>query len=261
MSKILVLPDIHGRTFWKKPCESIDEYDRVIFLGDYLDPYDFEKISRDDAKHNFIEILKLKKEHPDKVVLLLGNHDGPYFSQKYKRLSHYHSRTAPSYMWDELHALYDNTDNTFTLAHVEGGVLFTHAGVVDHWLIDAFYEKYHNLKTAEDVRDIINRILKDENFSALFMVGSFRGGMDRCGSCIWADVHEIFLRCDSEDSPLMSGIKQVFGHTMQAFYAPDGSGNILFGEPIETANFKMLDTADAYILDTDTFKIQKICED
>ena len=28
MAKILVLPDIHGRTFWKKPCENLSTYDR-----------------------------------------------------------------------------------------------------------------------------------------------------------------------------------------------------------------------------------------
>ena len=40
--KILVLPDIHGRHFWKEPCNNIETYDKVVFLGDYLDPYDFE---------------------------------------------------------------------------------------------------------------------------------------------------------------------------------------------------------------------------
>ena len=45
MNKVLILPDIHGRQFWKKPCENIDNYDKVVFLGDYLDPYNFEFIS------------------------------------------------------------------------------------------------------------------------------------------------------------------------------------------------------------------------
>ena len=38
--RILVIPDVHGRTFWKEPvCKLIESVDKVIFLGDYLDPY------------------------------------------------------------------------------------------------------------------------------------------------------------------------------------------------------------------------------
>lgn len=71
---ILVCGDIHGRKFWKKPCENIDNYDKVVFLGDYLDPYNFEFISVEEAIENFKEIIELKRNNMDKVVLLLGNH-------------------------------------------------------------------------------------------------------------------------------------------------------------------------------------------
>ena len=38
--KILVVPDEYGRTFWKEPVKNyIDQVDRIVFLGDYLDPY------------------------------------------------------------------------------------------------------------------------------------------------------------------------------------------------------------------------------
>ena len=41
--KILIIPDVHGRRFWRDAIES-DDYDKVIFLGDYLDPYPDEGI-------------------------------------------------------------------------------------------------------------------------------------------------------------------------------------------------------------------------
>ena len=72
--KILVLPDIHGRPFWRKPCEDIGVYDEVVFLGDYLDPYDFEHISTEQCITGLLDIVALKKQQPDKVHLLLGNH-------------------------------------------------------------------------------------------------------------------------------------------------------------------------------------------
>ena len=52
MSKILLIPDIHGRDFWKKAKDFEGE---IVFLGDYLDPYRFEfdkKENRDGLKKN-----------------------------------------------------------------------------------------------------------------------------------------------------------------------------------------------------------------
>ena len=72
--KALVLPDIHGRTFWKEPSKRVKEYDKVIFLGDYFDPYPFEGNSVEEAIVNFKEIIGFEKENREKVVLLLGNH-------------------------------------------------------------------------------------------------------------------------------------------------------------------------------------------
>ena len=73
--KILVLGDIHGRSFWKDAVEKhFDECDRIIFLGDYLDEYPDECITRNQSKENFKEIIDLKKKNKDKVVLTLGNH-------------------------------------------------------------------------------------------------------------------------------------------------------------------------------------------
>ena len=43
MSKIFIIPDVHGRDFWKKAYDYVDKVDEVIFLGDYLDPYEFPK--------------------------------------------------------------------------------------------------------------------------------------------------------------------------------------------------------------------------
>lgn len=37
MTKILIIPDLHGRSFWKEPCNNWK--DKIIFLGDYHDPY------------------------------------------------------------------------------------------------------------------------------------------------------------------------------------------------------------------------------
>ena len=52
---ILVIPDIHGRSFWK---EAVNNWEGlIIFLGDYLDIYPDEGISKKEAIRNFEEIL------------------------------------------------------------------------------------------------------------------------------------------------------------------------------------------------------------
>ena len=44
--KIIVLPDIHGRKFWM---DVMDNNCDIVFLGDYLDPYQHEGITKVDA--------------------------------------------------------------------------------------------------------------------------------------------------------------------------------------------------------------------
>ena len=67
--KILVIPDIHGETFWKEPVQKyLEQVDRIIFLGDYLDPYrsHLEKYNFDAIYNNLMEIIDLKQ---NQVVL------------------------------------------------------------------------------------------------------------------------------------------------------------------------------------------------
>ena len=55
--EVLIFPDIHGRQFWKEAIKKFpkDQYPnlKIIFLGDYLDPYGYEGILCKDAIENF----------------------------------------------------------------------------------------------------------------------------------------------------------------------------------------------------------------
>ena len=52
---ILIIPDVHGRSFWKTALDS-GRYSKVIFLGDYVDPYEVEGIDNLTALSNFKDI-------------------------------------------------------------------------------------------------------------------------------------------------------------------------------------------------------------
>lgn len=258
--KILVLPDIHGRHFWKEPCNNIETYDKVVFLGDYLDPYDFEGISVEDAIVNFEDIIDFAKTNENKVVLLLGNHDMPYFSETYRSFSMWHCRHSSKYH-RAIANLFKEYKDKFKIAHVEDDVLFTHAGCTAGWLKTVFTPQY-KITNLEDLMFSLNNLLKTkEGLMYLYMVSRDRGGHESWGSCIWADKNETYWdqvsKLDGEQRVHdIHGIKQVFGHTLQAFY--DKDGKIVSGPPQEYFCCKMLDNRSAYVLDTEKFKIEQI---
>jgi len=82
-AQILVIPDVHGRVFWKEAVEKHPTLP-VVFLGDYLDPYASENITPDDALTNFKDIIAFKQANMDRVTLLIGNHKIHYFDTFYK---------------------------------------------------------------------------------------------------------------------------------------------------------------------------------
>ncbi len=262
--KILVLPDIHGRTFWKEPCQHLNDYDNVIFLGDYLDPYDFDGITVENAIDNFKHILSFAKDNP-KVVMLLGNHDMPYFSEEYYMFNTYHSRHSHRYH-KEISALFKEYEDLFKVADVEDGILFTHAGCQKNWLNIVFQGKYMQEndekidlnKLCDDINDLLKTT---DGLLKLYQVSFHRGGDDIAGSCIWAHYVELFEDYDTYDRKLsLYNIKQIFGHTIQAYGRYDANGNVVYsyGGPIEIGNLKMIDTACAYELDTESFTIKKV---
>lgn len=251
MNKVLVLPDIHGRKFWKKPCQNIQDFDKIVFLGDYLDPYGFENISVTDAIENFKEIINFKKNNMEKVILLIGNHDCPYYSDIYFSFSSWHCRHST--MWHkDIHKLFEDNLDLFQLAYSYDNILFTHAGVESEWLTKIVHCDENDV---EKISDTLNGLLNSKDgLRKLYMITPQRGGIDKFGSCIWSDVHDIMWDNETIEEISNNKIKQIFGHTLQAFY--DANGNIAFGDAIEFDNCKMIDTARAYVLDTDKFEIE-----
>lgn len=207
-AQILVIPDVHGRTFWK---EAVARHPNlpVVFLGDYLDPYGAEKISEKDALSNFEEILEFKKSNMERVTLLIGNHELHYLCME-RKFSRKDTVNAP-----RIHdILYENL-KLFCLATSarcgEKAFLFTHAGILQPWWKKHFPNVTSN---AEDVCKALNAKLSDEHAitvftnEALMNASKIRGGEDEAGSCLWADVCE-----HNGKNGFPPDIYQVFGHS------------------------------------------------
>ena len=85
---MIIVPDIHGRTFWKSAVKG-REAEEIVFLGDYVDPYtEFEGIEQSEGLVALKEVIEFKKQHPENVTLLLGNHDLSYISKYVHRCRH-----------------------------------------------------------------------------------------------------------------------------------------------------------------------------
>ena len=226
MSKILIVPDVHGRKFWHKAIEMIDEVDQVVFLGDYLDPYSHEGITFEDALIELEGILAFKEDYPDKVVLLLGNHDEHYVNLEFMNCSRLN-------VWRrvEIHDVFMNNIDKFQLIYEIENYLFSHSGLYKEWM-DKYELSLDNLK---DYKTFLNNrweVLQDVSYT--------RGGWDKVGSCIWADIRE------SVENELYSDKKQIVGHTQME------------SKPYITSRIACLDVRQCFILDTETDEIMGI---
>lgn len=206
--QILIVPDTHGKDFWRVPVNSNPSM-KVVFLGDYLDPYDDEPVEWYDVIQRFQDIITLKRSFPDRVTLLLGNHEAHYlFGARSQRGSRYNPRIADNY-YCILNDNFDIFDFALELEMPGNKYMFSHAGINNQW-IEANKKVFGDYKTINS--QVINSLKHDANFiEALSNVSHFRGSICNAGSMIWADCHEF----ESPESELPGGYIQVFGHTRQ----------------------------------------------
>ena len=134
MKKIIAIGDIHGRDTWRQMVDANPDADLYIFVGDYFDSFHIDIMTQ---MHNFRDIIAFKKENPDKVITLLGNHDFHYTSGCIGTYSGFHHSLLFN-MKLELDQLI--RDGVLIMAYQIDKYLFTHAGVTKtfckEWEID-----------------------------------------------------------------------------------------------------------------------------
>ena len=206
MTDTIIIPDIHGRDFWRWTVAQRKEEDTLIFLGDYLDPYENEWIYWSDAYKGLLDIIALKRENPEKVVLLLGNHDLHYLFPNL-RGSRYNE-----YQAEKIRKTFEDNMDCFQMAAEckidERRYLLTHAGVNKAWV-----QKYADVFGPVDklTADTFNSLMfKDAFVEALGDVSFLRWGSAPAGSMVWADVEEF-----EWSEARLPDVIQVFGHTLQ----------------------------------------------
>lgn len=130
--KTIVLGDTHGRSNWKLAIHQEQPIDRVIFIGDYFDSFEITGV---EQIHNFKEIVHYKKTNPQiEVILLLGNHDMPYYPGfTDTAISGYQHKIAPS-----IKQVIEENKEHLQIAYGFDEYLFTHAGVSPEFMNSVF---------------------------------------------------------------------------------------------------------------------------
>jgi hypothetical protein len=196
--KHIIIGDLHGKDYWKEI--DINAYDKMIFLGDYVDHWNLPDFA---IYQNLADVIALKKKNPDKVELLLGNHDVQYLHYPNFLCSGFRSSMQRS-----LTHLFSSTSELFKIAYQIGNHLFTHAGVTNSWFRDFIkLPLLQQIKEGEDtVAALLNKIEQTAQRRLLHRAGTARGGYG-CGGPTWADRKEL-------TADMLDGYHQVVGHTV-----------------------------------------------
>lgn len=192
----IIIPDVHGREFWKDIIEDYDGTVPVIFLGDYLDPYSFENITPLQALENFKEIWEFKEKWGDKVICNIGNHDLSYYDIYFQTCRY--SREVSEWYGKFLRDHFDEFNIVTEIEYDGIKYLFSHAGIHPQWL-------HQNNLEINYSADYINSIFRD-NPKIFYQFSYYRGGYDT-GSPVWADIREYPIESETQN------IIQIIGHT------------------------------------------------
>jgi hypothetical protein len=225
---LLIVPDIHGRKFWEP---ALDYPGPVIFLGDYVDPYPQEGFKQEDAYQALLKIVEFKRQHPDRVTLLIGNHELHYYDAEYEC-----SRFSGRY-FERYHRILtgEATAGLFQVCKQVDNYLFIHAGITKGW-----YEAHRDelQESGDCLEEQVNRLFA-HNMEAFYEISFHRGGFHEYGSPLWADIHEHL----SESTPFNPELIQVIGHTQ-----------IERETPVIRGLIRLLDNRRLYLLKNDEFE-------
>jgi len=195
--KILTIGDVHGRNYWK----DIDplKYDLIIFVGDYTDSFTLGNL---EIKKNLLDIIEFAKTNSDKVILLLGNHDLPYFWGEAHNISGF----RPEAIWD-LNIIFRENRKLFKTAHQIDNYIWTHAGIHEGWYKKHMPDAIKKYELTGNLADQLNHLF-ERNFDPLFAISHYRGGSAREGGPFWTDWNEMYKK------PL-PGYNHIFGHSFR----------------------------------------------
>lgn len=187
--KIIVIGDTHGHDSWKDIVNN-EEYDLVVFLGDYLDSF---SVRPETIANNLEDIIEFKRNNRDKVILLWGNHDHSYaFNEQCSGFNE---------LGELLYCPILNSalkENLFDIIFIYDDIIMSHAGISEYWL--------KNVAKLDDVKNI-----NWDNINPKCLNWNSLTGYDGYGDTI--SQSPIWIRPYSLNISKVNGYRQIVGHT------------------------------------------------
>lgn len=195
MSRTLFVGDLHCKYhILERVIELGEKYDKVIFLGDYVDDW----FAVPEASYNLLNrLIEYKKSNPKKVVLCLGNHClSEWFGRPFV-CSGYNPLTS-----NLVKPLFEQNENLFDIvyANESNDYICSHAGFTNSYLRDTLKK---NFRSPKQLSEYINRAFHNrfnyesshqEEYERVFYsladAGIGRGGANE-PSPLWADKSEL----------------------------------------------------------------------
>jgi len=227
MKTTIVLGDTHGRSNWKLAIHQ-DKPDRVIFIGDYFDSFEFSGV---EQINNFKEIIQYKENNPQvEVVLLIGNHDHHYFPEVgHTGTSGYQNKIAPS-----ITQVVDENRHHLQMAYGFEDYLFTHAGVSPVFLDQVFgSDDWSKESVVVDLNELFRYKPRTFDFN-----GFDSSGDNTTQTPIWIRPRSLMSANKKHKKGLKKDYIQIVGHTQMKKLDITGSDKFTGGR------YYFIDTMD-----------------
>jgi len=230
--KTITIGDIHGKNVWKQ----IDpnKYDKIIFVGDYVD--DYPPTTDNQIIQNLFDIVAFKRDNPDKVVLLYGNHDLQYLNPRL-RCSGYRPSMALI-----LGVFFNDNRELFQHSFQIKKHIWTHGGITYGWFKNILLPtmnamEHRGIKLSGDLATILN-MLADTSYASksLYACGYMRDGLDPWSGPLWADKTEFGIIGKN----LPDDYHQIVGHSK----VPGIKNTYNFANPRCNSSIQFVDCLD-----------------
>jgi hypothetical protein len=195
INKVVCVGDTHGRDDWKLISLFENNFDKFIFIGDYFDSKDFDATTQIE---NFKEILKFKEQNPDKVILLLGNHDFHYLKGAGETYSGFQQFAALD-INEVLQPAFSR--GLLQVCYVYDEYIFSHAGLTNTWCEINEIDLYN-------IEESVNMKFMEEMEAFRFEMGE---NLDRSGDDVTQS--PLWVRIPSLLKDKVDGFNYVIGHS------------------------------------------------
>ncbi len=190
--RLLIVPDIHNRIENAEHWLTTQEFDRVVFLGDYFDNFG-DNVT--DARRTAFWLRNRMDTTDD--IFLLGNHDASYMFPDEPRLD------CPGYTRAKARGIREILRpehwQRFQLAYAEQNWLMSHAGFHPMWIAEPTVDRI-----LERSKEAIARARRHKIDDPLLGIGIDRCGSQPVGGPLWMDWDSLVP---------IPGINQIVGHT------------------------------------------------